>query len=113
MDKNAFVRKVVDKRAITKEELELYEYVGEAIGILKFSPSVTDALVKNCEEFLAVAGNLKLNWEHVLNIFLPKVEVQYAQCINHNWIEIDTPEDYQRAQTLFDEGKQPHDNSAI
>ncbi|MSU41545.1 MAG: phosphocholine cytidylyltransferase family protein [Pedosphaera sp.] len=97
------VRKTVDKRALTAEELRVHRFAGEAIGILKFSAAGRAALLAECERFLAEPQNALLNWEHVLNQFLPhhSVACHFETC--EDWIEIDTPEDFQRAaQKNFD-----------
>ncbi|MEC8928629.1 MAG: phosphocholine cytidylyltransferase family protein [Verrucomicrobiota bacterium] len=101
VDDRDCVRKTVDKRALTNEELSQYRFAGEAIGVLKFSAPTRDALLDTTEQFLGDPINLPLNWEHLLNAFLPRHDVACHFESSEDWIEIDTPEDYQSAQSKF------------
>lgn len=101
IDENHWVRMTVDKRAVSTEELSRYSFAGEAIGIIKLSKENTLALSKAAEQFLEVPENRPKNWEHLMNEFLKAHQVGVAQTKNDQWIEIDTPEDYNRAQKMF------------
>jgi len=101
IDQDGFVRMTVDKRAVTEEELSKYSFAGEAIGILKFSPKMTDKLAKQAGLFLRSKENINKNWEHLLNEFLPHNNVSTHFNDDGKWIEIDTPEDFKRAVELF------------
>lgn len=98
-----FAQKTVDKRAISKEELELYQFAGEAIGILKFSQEETEKLSDAALHFLTQEKNQNLNWEHLLNQFLPSRQIGIHSLQTGRWLEIDTSEDYQEAQRIFKE----------
>lgn len=98
-----FAQKTIDKRAITKEELEKYQFAGEAIGILKFSKSDIIKLKDAAELFLQEKKNLHLNWEHLLNQFLPSQQICIHSIKYGRWIEIDTSADYEIAQDIFRE----------
>ncbi len=102
VDHRGLARKTVDKRAISQEELKEYRFAGEAIGILKFSTALNQKLTLEAEDFLNKQENQFLNWEHLLNQFLPKYEVGIHMTNSEHWIEIDTSEDYREAQTLFE-----------
>jgi choline kinase len=101
VDHEGLVRQTVDKRAVTKAELQRYQFVGEAIGVLKFSEKQTRQLASDAQEFLAQPDRLLLNWEHLLNLFLLNHPVWGHVFEEGKWIEIDTPEDYRMAQQLF------------
>lgn len=101
VDSDGCVRLLVDKRAVTGEELAAYRFAGEAVGVLRFGPSTRQALVAAGEAFFADPARLPLNWEHLLNAFLPGQEVRARRAGEGRWIEIDTPEDYARACGLF------------
>jgi len=51
VDASGYVRKTIDKRTITQEELNQFRFLGEAIGIMKFSCKGKDRLINTCEEF--------------------------------------------------------------
>ena len=101
VDNNGFVRKTVDKRFISKNELKRYKFVGEAIGIIKISNEVRKVMTKNLKIFFKKRKNFKLNWENFMNIFLKKNQINYNKTISTKWIEIDTKQDYQRAIKIF------------
>lgn len=103
VDDEQFARKTVDKRAISEEELKQYHFVGEAIGILKFSKETTKSLSAMASQFLAKPENQFLNWEHLLNQFLPLARVGIHTTPSEDWIEIDTKSDFEEAQKLFGE----------
>ncbi|MBG87733.1 MAG: hypothetical protein CMO80_12630 [Verrucomicrobiales bacterium] len=98
LDAKGFIRLFVDKRAVTEEELERFTFAGEAMGILKFSDADRLSLLALCKEFYSVPERQLLNWEHVLNCFLPKHDVWSHFDDSEAWIEIDTPEDYEDAK---------------
>lgn len=101
VDKDENARLLVDKRPVTPWELEKFKFAGEAVGVLKFSNSYREELAKLCEEFLNTKGNILLNWEHMMNQFLSNMEMKVRPTYNERWVEIDTPEDYQKAVNIF------------
>ena len=101
VDELGIIRKTVEKRAVTNEELAELSFIGEATGILKFSSEDTQKLSHNASQFLESQEKLHLNWEHLLNEFFPQAEIGSYYFSEGKWIEIDTPEDYQEAQSLF------------
>ena len=100
-DADGYVRMTVEKRPLEAEELERYRFVGESMGILLFGEDDRAALVGACRDFFAAEENLGLNWEIILNRFLPRRRVPYHFDASEGWIEIDTPEDLRRARELF------------
>ncbi len=98
VDERNHVRMTVDKRAVTDEELARYRFVGEAFGILKFSNEHRLALLNLGREFLAEKANWLLNWEHLLARFFPHHDIWCDFEESTDWVEIDTPEDYEQAQ---------------
>lgn len=101
VDEKNFVRKTVDKRAVTSDELEQFSFAGEAIGILKFDKDVTSKLEEAAIKFLDVKENQIKNWEHLLNEFLPNAEIGAFKTDSKRWVEIDTPEDFKQAESIF------------
>jgi choline kinase len=101
IDGDGNVRMTVDKRAITKDELDRFRFAGEAIGVIKLSQENTEALAHAARQFLAIPENRIKNWEHLMNEFLATHVVGTAPTASAQWIEIDTPEDYQRAREMF------------
>jgi len=100
VDDSDMIRKLVDKRAVDDGELEKCRFSGEAFGMLRFSDEHRLRLLAVCEEFYSDPGNLLLNWESPLNLFLAKHDVASQFEESNDWIEIDTPEDYRAAQEL-------------
>ena len=98
------VYKVVDKREITSDELATHRFAGEALGILKFSGAGLELLRREASLFLSAERkeNVAANWEYLLNRMLPQFKMQAHYCKSTRWIEIDTPEDYSRAQALLE-----------
>lgn len=95
------VIKTVDKRAISPEELAQFKFAGEALGILKFDEAGAHALLSEASDFLENPQNILLNWEHLLNVYLPKFHVTPHFTSSRQWIEIDTPEDFNQALEIF------------
>lgn len=101
VDERGRVARLVDKRAVTPDELARLRFVGEAVGVLRFAATTTPALAAAAQEFLADPARRLLNWEHLLNAFLPTHDVAPRRVGAGRWIEIDTAEDYARACVLF------------
>ena len=102
VDERAQVCVLADKRSVREEELQRYRFVGEAVGVLKFSGEYTQHLAKMAEEFLSKEENLPLNWEHLLNGFIREKDVGVHCFEQGKWIEIDTPEDFESARHMFE-----------
>jgi len=102
VDKDGFVRMTIDKRAVSKDEREKYQFAGEAMGIIKFSSQYKTAIQKACEDFLSKEINVSKNWEHVMNEFLLTHDMSIHQSPSDKWVEIDNKEDLQRAKKLFE-----------
>ncbi|MBI3018133.1 MAG: phosphocholine cytidylyltransferase family protein [Deltaproteobacteria bacterium] len=105
VDQNNLVRQFVDKRAILKQELKYYRFSGEAMGILKFSSVSLSKLKKTCEQFFEEDNNLKCNWEPLLNLYLKEYPMNIHFNSSRLWVEIDTPEDFEKAKQLFSDCK--------
>ena len=102
LDEKGFVRLTIDKRAVSKEEREIYKFAGEAVGILKFSKSFRDDIFEACRKFLSDEKNISKNWEHVMNEFLLNHDMSIHQTISDRWVEIDNKEDLEKAKRLFE-----------
>jgi choline kinase len=102
VDKNGMVRQFIDKRAVTEEEQTRLKFVGEALGILKFSKEYRDIMFDACKTFLADEKNISKNWEHVMNPFLLAYDMATHQSVSDRWVEIDNKEDLARAKSLFE-----------
>jgi choline kinase len=102
VDKDGFVRMTIDKRAVTEEEKTKFRFVGEAIGILKFSEAYRDDMYNACKKFLSDEKNISKNWEHVMNEFLLDHNMSVHQAVSDRWVEIDNKEDLDKARRLFE-----------
>lgn len=101
VDTKNFVRLLVDKRAVSAEEQQKYKFIGEAIGIMKFSHESRLEIIKACEEFFNKEENLIKNWEHLFSLYLLNHDVAVHFEHSDKWIEIDNREDYNRALEIF------------
>ncbi len=101
VDEKKHIRVLADKRPIQESELLKYRFMGEAIGILKFSSNGTSNLKKHAKSFLSIPKNLNLNWEYLMNEYLLSNDVGAHMTQEGNCIEIDTPEDFKMAKSLF------------
>jgi choline kinase len=101
VDEQNNVRKTIDKRAVTDEELEQYKFAGESIGVLKFDEAHRQDLVQLCEKFFSVEANLLLNWEHIMSLFFQDHDVWNHFEESNASVEIDTAEDYREACRKF------------
>lgn len=99
VDDSNMVRKTVDKRALTEEELAEYRFAGEAFGMLRFSEEHRLALLGLSHRFFADEANLLLNWEHLMSRFFLDRDVVCQFEESTDWVEIDTPEDYEAAKS--------------
>jgi choline kinase len=102
VDLQGFVRKTIDKRAITEEELKIWKFVGETVGILKFSAESVQKMRADVAQFLSVPANSLLNWEHFFNYCLHKYHIGTYFLRNERCIEIDNPQDYAKACAMFE-----------
>lgn len=101
VDDKGFVRLLIDKRAVSLEERQKYKFIGEAIGIMKFSLESRLEILKACEEFFKKEENLIKNWEHLFSQYLMNHDVAVHFENSEKWIEIDNREDYNRALEIF------------
>jgi choline kinase len=101
VDEFGYIRKTIDKRLIKRKELKDLKFIGEAIGIIKIENVVRKKMIQGLEKFLSIKKNLHLNWEHFMNMFFEDHDIKFKKTINSQWVEIDTKEDYNLAQTLF------------
>lgn len=96
-DGDNHVRKLVDKRLITDEELLEFRFAGEAIGVLKFDDTHRRHLIELLRDYYADETRLLHNWENPLNQFIVRHDVAGHHETSDAWIEIDTPEDFEAA----------------
>ncbi|MGB0580330.1 MAG: NTP transferase domain-containing protein [Limisphaerales bacterium] len=99
VDESNMVRKTVEKRAVTEEELAEYRFVGEAFGMLRFSEEHRLGLLGLSHQFFADESNLLLNWEHLMSVFFLDHDVECQFEVSTDWVEIDTAEDYETAKS--------------
>lgn len=104
-DRDGYLRKLVDKRLLSAEELAEYRFVGEAMGIIYLDARLRRRLIAAAEDFLAPPENWLKNWEHLFSRFLPGEAVRSRFTADRRWIEIDNEEDYAAARALFDGGE--------
>jgi len=100
-DHNGYVRKTIDKRFLSDEELGKYIFAGEAIGMIKISKNNRTNIINTCKKFFDNSRNLPLNWEHLMNEYFKKYSLKTYMDQSSYWIEIDTQEDYKDAINLF------------
>ena len=96
-DDTNHIRKMVDKRLITDEELIAHRFAGEAIGVMKFDADHRKHLIELLREYYADEDRLLHNWEHPLNRFISRHDLAGHHEPSEDWIEIDTPEDFEAA----------------
>lgn len=101
-DSNGRVRRFIEKRALTPHELSEFNFLGESFGIIRMSEATRLKLTVTCERFFADEQNLILNWEHLFNVSLENIPMYSHYEPSSDWIEIDTPEDYQEAVAKFE-----------
>lgn len=78
--------------------------LGESVGIVQFAPAACPAMIASLERFQADAGNRGLFFESALDDILGQHRFTAVGLGNRRAIEIDTPEDYAAAQSLWDSG---------
>ncbi|MBL6765231.1 MAG: NTP transferase domain-containing protein [Verrucomicrobiae bacterium] len=96
-DETNHVRKMVDKRLISDEELIAHRFAGEAIGVMKFDDAHRLHLIELLRDYYSEENRLLHNWEHPLNRFIARHDVAGHHEASEDWIEIDTPEDFEAA----------------
>ena len=102
VNSDGYIVLMIDKRQITDEELYNRKFVGEGIGMIMISHNKREIFLKLCNIFFREEGNLIKNWEHLMNRYFVLENVNYHKTMNKfKTIEIDTPEDYRKAITLF------------
>ena len=102
IDKYGYIKKTIDKRYLSKEELKTYKFIGEAIGIIKISKKNISNFKDYCKKFLSKKLNLCLNWEHFINYYCTKEKINFLKIEKkYKWIEVDTPNDYRKAKKIF------------
>lgn len=83
--------------ALTKQVPDDYDFAGEGVGFLKVAEGDIPALVGSLATHIE-AGSLDMEYEDALKEFFERVPVGY-ECIGGlPWIEIDFPEDIDRAE---------------
>ncbi len=100
VDAQGAVKRIVDKAA-TGEGADC-RFLGEAIGVLMFSDSGKQELLHCSQKFFRSPENLRLNWEHLINLYVREHLMAAQYLPSDRWIEIDTPEDYQEARRRFE-----------
>jgi choline kinase len=70
--------------------------VGESVGIYKFSPEACNTLVGMLRR--RVAENPSLEYEAIIDSVLDKMQMHYISVAEIPWIEIDFPDDVERAR---------------
>lgn len=75
-----------------------YDEAGEGVGFLKVQKQDIPALLQSVQAYVA-AGALDMEYEDALKEFFEKVPVGYEKIGGLPWIEIDFPEDIDRAES--------------
>jgi choline kinase len=82
--------------ALTKQLPARYDLAGEGVGFLKVRRADADHLVRSVEGHIR-AGTLDMEYEDALKEFFARVPVGFERIGGLPWIEIDFPEDVDRA----------------
>ena len=102
VNRKKLVKKTIDKRKLYAKEIKKFYFVGEAIGVIKIIKRDIKKFKENCKKFLKIKNNLKLNWEHLINMYVKKNSLNFLKLNKkYKWLEIDTPDDYFIAQKIF------------
>jgi choline kinase len=101
IDNDGYVKKTIDKRNVSRYEINRYNFLGEAIGMIRISKDRLDKIINECDLFFQDDSNYIKNWEHLMNRYFKnnKIKPAFEKC--NSWIEIDTLEDYENARKLF------------
>jgi choline kinase len=83
--------------ALTKKPEEPYDLIGEGVGFLKVTYGETGAIMTAMEPYVK-RGELDLEYEDTWEAFFRAVTVGYEKIGGQPWIEIDFPEDVERAE---------------
>jgi len=80
----------------------LYDMIGESVGFFRFCPEGAHALFDKCEEYVK-AGRLDEPHEEAIRdlILTGQRSFGYVDATGLPWIEIDFPEDIERAQRFI------------
>lgn len=73
----------------------------QAFGIYRLSQSTSNKYFKIAEAMFKEAGHKNISFVSPLNEILHSTSLIPISCDNYKWIEIDTLEDYERAQKLI------------
>lgn len=91
------VQLLVDKRSITDEEISQYSFLGEAMGMIKISNHSRLIFLNTIEKFFSDdADNITANWEPLVNLYIQRYPLAAIFEPSRQWIEIDTPADYEK-----------------
>jgi choline kinase len=95
--------KVIIQDGVVKrfgKEIDPHEAGGEYIGLSLFNRELIRPVFSTIQDLLS-RGLVHLWYEDALNRALDRVEIGYVPTFGLPWIEIDTPEDYKRAEEIF------------
>ena len=81
------------------KEIPVDKATGEYIGLAKFIKSNLEPLFNLIEKLIA-RGETNLWYEEAFNYITDKVDIRYIDTRKKPWIEIDTVEDYRKAQRI-------------
>jgi len=102
VDHESCVRVIADKRAVTPEELNNLQFVGEAVGMIKLDHPMVCALNELMQKTFEDPVEKKTNWERIFNLFIAQYPMGFTKTNSKKWIEIDTQEDYTLALRMFE-----------
>ena len=83
--------------ALTKRVPDQYDVIGEGVGFLKVQQSDLSSLFRSVQSSIE-RGLLDMEYEDALKEFFQDVGVGFEKIAGLPWIEIDFPEDIQRAE---------------
>ena len=101
--KENYIKAIADKRIANQIEQQFLDFSGEAIGLIKLSAEGIKKLKFISEQMFQVPSQLKNNWEELFKIYIQFFNLYSCIIESKHWIEIDTYEDFQKAEEIFAE----------
>ncbi len=86
-------------RALHRSNVDSYSLTGEWVGFARFGPEATQFLRDTVKDMIR-RGDTQVGYEQALTSLINRVEVGYEEVGALPWIEIDFPEDLERARKM-------------
>jgi choline kinase len=99
------VTDAVDRILRVGKDIPPADAKGESVGLVKLTAPASGAFAQSLDRFDRVLGRNDLFYESALDAVLGQVVVRAAPMGKLHAVEIDTPEDYQRAQAIWERAR--------